>query len=146
MDFRAGDLLRELTRRPERQVFLVLDSCRSGAVVDAIKDMDADDAAERKVLRNIARLGGIHVLAASRADEDAVELLSVPHGALTFLLLEGIRGKADENRDNTITVREVVEYTVREMPLLSRRLVSESISQMPVGYSHGSDFGLVSRF
>ena len=138
----SKSLLRDLTRVPERRVFLVLDSCRSGAVIDAIRGLGTDRTAERKVLRKIARVGGIHVLAASRGDEDAIELRSVPHGALTFLFLEGIKGKADNNSDREITVREMVDYAIREMPLLSRRLVSESISQMPVGYSHGADFGI----
>ena len=65
-----------------------------------------------------------------------------PHGALTFLLIEGMRGKADLNRDQQVTVREIVGYVTREMPLLSQRLVSETISQMPVGYSRGADFAL----
>ena len=101
-----------------------------------------DDAVGRKALRRIARVGGIHVLAASRADEDAVELQTVKHGALTYLLIEGLRGKADVNRDQKVTVREIVGYATREMPLLSQELVSETISQMPVGYSRGEDFAL----
>ena len=136
------ELLKLLTDVPERRVFLVLDSCRSGAVISAIGNLAADDALERKVLRRIAHVGGIHVLAAARANQDAIELASVTHGALTFLLLEGIRGKADGNGDREVTVQEVVEYATHEMPLLSRRENLENISQLPVGYSQGSDFGL----
>ena len=130
-DFDTGD-----------EIFLILDSCRSGAVVEAMEGRAFDDAVGRKSLRRIARVGGIHVLAASRADEDGTELLTVPHGALTFLLLEGMRGKADVNRDRQVTVREIVGYATREMPLLSQRLFSETISQMPVAYSRGADFTL----
>ena len=101
-----------------------------------------DDAVGQKTLRRIARVGGIHILAASRADEDAIELLSVPHGALTYLILEGIRGAADENRNRKVSVGEIIRYATREMPLLSQRLVKETISQKPVGYSRGADFAL----
>ena len=138
----SRDLMRFLTAIPAKKIFLILDSCRSGAVVEAMQGRAFDDAVGRKALRRIARMGGIHVLAASRADEDAIELQTISHGALTFLLLEGIRGKADVNRDQKVTVREVVGYATREMPLLSQRLVSETISQMPVGYSRGADFAL----
>ena len=139
-------LMRLLTKTQAQRVFLILDSCRSGAVVDAVSSSTGralDDAVGQKTLRRIARVGGIHILAASRADEDAIELLSVPHGALTYLILEGIRGAADENRKpKRFSVGEIIRYATREMPLLSQRLVKETISQKPVGYSRGADFAL----
>ena len=138
-------LLQSLTSTQVQRIFLILDSCRSGAVVDTVASSAGrtlDDAAGQKTLRKVARVGGIHVLAASRADEDAIELLSVPHGALTYLVLEGIRGAADENRNGRISVGEIIGYATREMPLLSQRLVKETISQKPVGYSRGRDFEL----
>ena len=135
-----------LVRTQPRRVFLILDSCRSGAVVEAMSGSgDAailTDSAGRKALRHMARVGGIHVLAAARANEDATELVSQPHGALTYLVLEGVRGAADTNLDRTISVREIVEYATREMPLLSRRLARDTITQQPVGYSRGADFSV----
>ena len=139
----SRDLMRLLTATQAKRVFLILDSCRSGAVADALGKGMFDEAVGQKALRRIARVGGIHVLAASRGNEDAVELVSRPHGALTYLLLEGVRGGADNNSDGQVSVREIVDYVTREMPLLSRRLVAETISQLPVGYSRGVDFALV---
>ena len=137
-------LMELLTEAEARRVFLVLDSCRSGAVIDSVlasRGRTFDDAAGQKALHRIARVGGIHVLAAARANEDAVELISVPHGALTYLMLEGMRGRADGNRDGTVSVKEIISYADRTMPLLSRRL-GESVSHKPVGYSRGADFAL----
>ena len=138
----SRDLMRLLTRTQASRVFMILDSCRSGAVADALGKGMFDEAVGQKALRRIARVGGIHVLAASRGNEDAFELVSEPHGALTYLLLEGIRGAADNNLDGEVSVREVVDYATREMPLLSRRLITETITQLPVGYSRGADFAL----
>ena len=138
-------LLQSLADTQAQRIFLILDSCRSGAVIDAVASSAGrtlDDAVGQKILRKVARVGGIHVLAASRADEDAFELLSVPHGALTYLLLEGIRGAADGDHNGKISVGELIGYATREMPLLSQRLVTETISQKPVGYSRGTDFEL----
>lgn len=139
-------LMKMLTGTGARRVFLVLDSCRSGAVVDSVvtsRGRAFDDAAGQKALHRIARVGGIHVLAAARADEDAVELDSEPHGALTYLVLEGIRGGADDDRDGTISVKEIIAYASRSMPLLSRRLLNQqTVSHKPVGYSRGADFAL----
>lgn len=146
-------LMQLLTRTPAQRVFLVLDSCRSGAVVEAFEDLarpgddGLDDAVAHKSLRRLARVGGIHVLAASRAQEDATELQVVPHGALTYLVIESMRGAADgasgQDADGEISVREIVDYAASEMPTLAYRLVQEPISQIPVGYSRGQDFSLV---
>ena len=128
-----------LTKAAARRVFLILDSCRSGAIAKA---MATDDAAGRKVLRGIARVGGLHVLAASREDTDAAELRTKKHGALTYLVLEGLRGGADGNRDGTVTVREIVDYAEREMPSLAERF-EERVQPSIVGYWRGEDFALV---
>ena len=144
-------LMQLLTRTRAQRVFLVLDSCQSGAVVESFRTLAGsgdvlDDAVAQKSLRRIARVGGIHVLAASRAHEDARELQVVPHGALTYLVIEGIRGAADRAGDQAgsgrITVREIVDYAAREMPSLAHRLVQEPVSQIPVGYSRGEDFAV----
>ena len=142
-----------LTHTRAQRVFLVLDACQSGAVAEAFETFASpgrggglDDAVAQKSLRRMARVGGIHILAASRAHEDAKELQVVPHGALTYLVIEGIRGAADGAGDQTgdgqVSVREIVDYAAREMPALAHRLVQEPISQIPVGYSRGSDFAL----
>ena len=145
-------LMQLLGRSPAQRVFLVLDSCQSGAVVNAFEaltgsdDGALDDAVAQKSLRRLARVGGIHVLAASRAQEDATELQVVPHGALTYLVIEGLSGKADgvsdRGRDGKVSVREIVDYAALEMPTLSHKLVQEPITQNPVGYSRGEDFPL----
>ena len=138
-----------LTGTPAQRVFLVLDSCYSGAVVEAVEGMMApspvpgDDAATQKVLRQIARIGGLHVLAASRAHEKAKELQLEPHGALTYLVLEAVGGEADVNGDRGVTVREVIDYATAEMPNLADKLSQEPISQKPLGYSKGADFAVV---
>ena len=142
----ARRLMELLTQTAAERVFLVLDSCYSGAVVEAVEGMTAsgpqmgDDAASRKALRRIARVGGLHVLAASRAHETAAELQLEPHGALTWLVLDGMKGPADTDGNRNVSAREVIRYATAEMPNLADRLSQEPISQKPVGYSRGADF------
>ncbi len=131
-------LMSLLAQAEARRVFLVLDSCYSGA---AVRGLALDDAA-RKALRRIARVGGIHVLAAAQADETAIEIDLERHGALTYLVLEGMRGAADENRDGTVSVKEIIAHADRGMPLLSHRIFGGAMIQKPVGYSRGADFPL----
>ena len=139
----ARELMTSLTRTAAQRVFLILDSCYSGAVTEAVAASEprpGDDAASQKVLRQIARVGGLHVLAASRAHEKARELQAQPHGALTWLVLEAIAGKGDGDSDKNISVREIIDYATAEMPNLADRLSQETISQKPMGYSRGKDF------
>lgn len=131
-------LMNLLARAEARRVFLVLDSCYSGAAVEGFA---LDDAA-RKALRRLARVGGIHVLAAAQADETAIEIDLERHGALTFLVLDGMGGGADENRDGTVSVKEIIAHADRGMPLLSHRIFGGAMIQKPVGYSRGADFAL----
>ena len=71
----------------------------------------------------------------------------MPHGALTYLVFEGLRGRADgvnnRGRDGEVSVCEIVDYAALEMPTLSHKLAQEPITQNPVGYSRGADFALV---
>ena len=155
-------LMSLLVEADAQRVVLILDSCRSGAMglaldrtISSSGARSIEDAVTQRALRRIARVGGIHVLAAARADEDAVEmpesgLAASEHGALTYLVLEGIRGAADgviarQDIDKRVTVREIIEYATLEMPNLSRRDGLdryEPISQRPIGYSRGTDFEL----
>lgn len=101
-----------------------------------------DDAAGEKALRRLARLAGIHILAASLPKEDAVGLDAIPHDALTYLLLEAIRGPSDGNSDGSVSVQEIIRFVGGEMPLVFRKPSQSTISQNPVGYSRGVDFAL----
>ena len=143
----SRELMALLTGTPAQRVFLVLDSCHSGALVDAFASGHGDsfdDAAGQKALRRMARVGGIHVLAAARANEEAAEAHSVAHGALTWLVLEGMRGRADDDGDGAVSVREVIAYAGRTLPFLPERLKENIISHKPVGYSRGEDFAIAS--
>ena len=140
-------LMQLLTRARAQRVFLVLDSCHSGAAAGAFRTAgtsvhDGQVAVEQKSLRRLARVGGIHVLAASQAQEKAKELMAAEHGALTYLVLESLQGQADGAGDGQVSVREIVDYASREMPTLGNRLGQYALKQRPMGYSRGVDFSV----
>ena len=148
----SKQLMELLVRTRAQRVFLVLDSCFSGTVVEAFKryaipGSDGLDAVAQKSLRRLARVGGIHVLAATRPREKAKETMTGGHGALTFLVLESIRGEADgvgdHAADGQVSVQEIAKYTELEMPTLHQRLVQDPITHVPTAYIGGADFALV---
>jgi uncharacterized caspase-like protein len=96
--------------RSERLVFIA-DSCYSGASggrtvnVTGMRANLTDGFLER-----VAGGRGKVIITASAANEVSVEKDELGHGVFTYYLLEGLRGKADADRDGLITVEEAYRY------------------------------------
>jgi hypothetical protein len=56
------------------------------------------------------------ILTASDANEVSVEKDELKHGVFTYYLLEGLRGKADLDKDKLITVDEIYQYVSTKVP------------------------------
>jgi uncharacterized caspase-like protein len=102
--------------RSERLIFIA-DACYSGASggrTISLTGMRANisDA----FLDRIASGKGRVILTASGANEVSGEDDRLKHGVFTYFLLEGLRGKADTDKDGIITVDEVYRYVSREVP------------------------------
>ena len=120
-----------------RRVFLVLDSCKSGAIVKEFADFE-----NHRSMALLSRLAGIHVISASTQNQYAGEFGQLKHGLFTYTLLEGLHGSADRNpADGNITVSEVMGYVETQMPILIERLTLPA--QRPLANSHGEDFPIV---
>ncbi|MGE5255355.1 MAG: caspase family protein [Hyphomicrobiales bacterium] len=102
--------------RSERLVFLA-DACYSGGSggrtisVSGIRANIADSFLER-----VAGGRGKVIITASSANEVSVEKEELQHGVFTYYLLEGLRGKADLDRDGMITVDEAYRYVYEQVP------------------------------
>ena len=115
-----------------RRVIMLLDSCHSGAVAMVMRGNE-----EKRATALISKTAGVHVLAASNYAQSALELPGIGHGLFTYALLEGLSGKADENRDNTVIVSELGRYTFTTVKTMSEKIGRE---QFPTVDMHGEDF------
>lgn len=115
--------LEALVRGSAAQIrILVIDSCRSGALT-RVKGgrpapplaLSAGDALDDE---------GMIVLTASAAGEDAQESDQVAGSFFTHYLLSGLRGAADDDDDQIVTVAEAFRYTRDRTILASARTVS----------------------
>jgi hypothetical protein len=102
--------------RSERLIFIA-DACYSGAsggrtISLAGVRANISDA----FLDRIASGKGRVILTASGANEVSGEDDELRHGVFTYFLLEGLRGRADTDKDGIITVDEVYRYVSREVP------------------------------
>ncbi len=134
----ASELNKWLINIKARKQLVVLDACQSGAATDALS---LRGMAEEKAIAQLARSAGIVVLAASSSNQYAEEIKELGHGAFTYALLEGLKGKADSGvKDFKITVFELKAWLDDRVPELTSKY--RNSAQYPSSFSKGQDFPL----
>lgn len=123
-----------IARIGAQKIFLMMDSCKSGAAVDVFSAYD-----DNRPFALLSRAVGIHIAAAAAKEQYAGELESLGHGVFTYILLEALNGKADlKPIDGTISVQETLGYIREEMPQIVDQY--NIPTQEPVINSRGMDF------
>lgn len=100
-EFSYTDLITVLSRARSRNIFCFFDACMSGSVAPGRSDSYAWGRATGNK---------ITFFMSSRADEYSFENRWVGNGFFTKALVKGLRGKADANRDRSITAGELFAY------------------------------------
>lgn len=104
-----------LSSLPSKVIFLV-DTCHSGDVTG--KRRGSDDMTN--ALRELVNAeNGVVVMTASTGKEGSQERPGWGHGAFTKALIEGLDGKADFNRDQTVDVKELDLYITNRVKELT---------------------------
>lgn len=100
----------------ERLVF-ISDTCYSGASGGRTLPVTGRRAnVSGAFWERLSQGKGRVILTASDANELSVERDDIKHGVFTYYLLEGLRGKADLDKDGVITVDEVYRYVSTKVP------------------------------
>jgi len=87
-------------------------------------------------LSEIAGDGRISIISSCSRGEGSLELDHFRHGIFTYYLLEGLGGKADADRDGTVTVKEAFDYLDEKVTVES---TVESFPQHPRLYGRTSN-------
>lgn len=117
-----------------RRLMVIIDTCHSGGISDptiAVRGANGTDikAALRGVLvandsgsnGSKAKVGVMRLIFTScEPSEVSLESSKFGHGVFTHFLLKGLQGDADTNRDETVTLDEVLEYTRSRVRSFSR--------------------------
>ena len=89
-----------------RKLVLTLDACHSG--VDIGRNLT-----DPEFIKNVYELAeGFALIAASTAEQTALEWQQMQHGVFTYYLLEGLSGKADRNGKNMVTVDDLKNHVL----------------------------------
>jgi hypothetical protein len=120
---------------------IVIDTCNAGALGDALQvaflTRGMSDATAMKIL---GRAVGSTVLSASTSAQEAVEGYR-GHGLFTYVIAEGLAGKADRNNDGFVSTLELAAYVDDRVPVLAEEVFKHA--QYPVVSPSGQGFPLV---
>jgi hypothetical protein len=131
----SDDLSGYIKNIKAQKILLLVDACKSGAVLIAFRGFE-----DRKALSQLSRSTGVHVVAASTKDQFAAEVKDLGHGVFTYTLLAGLGGKA-AGPGEPVTVRKLMVYVEEQLPEITKKYKQEA--QYPVVDSRGMDFPLV---
>ena len=124
-----------------KQVMLI-DACHSGGSTELLA---MRGASEEKALSQLSRSTGVHVLAAAGSEQTAAEFTELGHGLFTYMLLQGISGKADGSPlDNKVTIYELKSFLDDQVPEYSRK--HKGSAQYPSTFSRGQDFPVTLKY
>jgi len=106
-----------LKRIGARRVLLLTDTCHSGVILPT--ERGANDSV-RRFFDTLSKAEGRITITASQFNEVSLEDPRLQHGVFSYYLLEGLRGKADTNRDSVVGVMELYQFLAEKVPQVTR--------------------------
>lgn len=130
----SADFREKMAQVEARRTFLMIDACKSGTATSAF-----EAEVDRRAIRRLGRSVGMHVMAATANNQQAVEVKTLGHGVFTYTILAALKGEADLGpADGNVTVQEIVEFSEDKVPSLTQEHASHK--QFPLTFSRGFDF------
>lgn len=124
--------------------WMILDTCYAGQAVGnlALANTAIARGMENKAaIDRLMQATGTSVIAAASSQQQAYEGIvenNQGHGLLTHVLLKGLKGAANSQEDNMITVDELQNYARTEVPTISQK--HWHTEQFPMMQLNGRDF------
>lgn len=107
---------------PATKKLIVIDTCNAGALGEAIQTaMLTRGMSEDTALKILGRAVGSTILAASTSLQEALEGYR-GHGLFTYVLVEGLKGKADKDKTGFIKTTQLADYVDDQVPLLAEQV------------------------
>ena len=103
------------TKRYESErVLLIADACHAGgfSLQPSTKSLNLGPALSR-FAREVKESSGTATIMSSRPGQTSLELEGLRNSVFTHYLLEGLRGKADKDRDSIVSLEEAYQYAYK---------------------------------
>ena len=123
---------------PAAKKLIVLDTCNAGRLGDAIQSaMLARGMNEDTAVKILSRAVGSTVLSAATSTQEALEGYE-GHGLFSYVVANGLSGKADADKDGFVKTTELADYVDSEVPELAEKVFHHK--QFPVVSPSGMGF------
>ena len=123
---------------PSSKKMIIFDTCSSGAIGEGLQlALLTRGLSERTAIKLLSRAVGSTIISASKSNQEAIEGYK-GHGLFTYVLAEGLLGKADLNRDKFIKTRELGDYVEDEVTEISETIFKHP--QYPITILTGDTF------
>jgi outer membrane protein OmpA-like peptidoglycan-associated protein len=109
--FKENQISEYLINIPSIFRIAILDTCYAGREVESIK--------KELISLPFAKREGISVLTAAKSTQEANDNYN-GHGLFTYILVEGLSGKADYNRDGVVDSIEIAQYVKNNVGRVSQ--------------------------
>ncbi|MCA9112809.1 MAG: caspase family protein, partial [Planctomycetaceae bacterium] len=110
---KVGEALR---RCRAKKILFLSDACHAGAFGKSLLPLQED------LVNGLVKSAGVMVLASSTGTEESFEVDNLRHGVFTATLLKGLAGHGDSNKDQQVTLGELADYVIAEVPAETQRL------------------------
>jgi len=124
--YKLRDFYKEINELDVNQTYVFLDSCFSGVAARAAEMLTKGS---RPALLKVEDIGlatqEVIALTAATGGQTSNPLAKEEHGLFTYYLLNALRGKADENEDRFVTIKEIYNYVTKHVTRAARRMGKE---------------------
>ncbi|MCC6931524.1 MAG: caspase family protein [Gemmatimonadaceae bacterium] len=120
--FALGDLFDRLARLPARSIVVILDACFTGVSRDGAALAPGARATVLSVEHPALVRRQMGVITAARGAQLAGDLPDARHGLLTYWIARGLRGEADADSNNAISIAELGRFAERHVRETAARL------------------------
>ncbi len=114
-----SDLRNIIDHSRAKKVLFIVDACHSGELgtSNMVAARGIQFSEVNRLLTMLAKAkDGVAILSASSANEASFEGEQWNGGVFTYYLLSGLRGRADTNKDQIVTLRESLDYLYEKVP------------------------------
>jgi len=131
--------LRELIANvPAAKKLIIIDTCNAGKLGEQIQmAMLTRGMSEDTAMKILSRAVGSTIISASTSLQEALEGYK-DHGLFTYVLTEGMRGKADVSHSGYVKTSDLASYVEETVPDVAERVFKRA--QYPTKAINGNDF------
>jgi WD40 repeat protein len=122
-DALSQTVLKELISNiPATKKLVIVDTCNAGALGEAMQvALLTRGMSEDTAIKILGRAVGSTILSASTSLQEALEGYQ-GHGLFTYVVAEGMRGKADRVKSGFVRTTDLADYVDNEVPLLAEKV------------------------